>query len=309
MKKSFIFIVILMIIIIAPMSCISRTGESPIIATTDAQGIASLNIDGSKITVRTMDGEQPTKSLSDIKVSAVTHEVTGIIYAIDDTNTYFSQLTILNSGFSNAKMTYLPMYEVGDAEFMISQPMSINLKPNRLKKLTSLPYSDLGSYVESSYPQVNGLLFITSEEMADIKNYMVTLYASPFSDVLYAHIQEKINTSGLEIVPPVYADPTNQAMWVAFTHLITEVFLYLQNRQLDSSDGDKPTCYSKDKNGNYQPVSGGKKDEPVKIFVSPVFELNPEDLQSSTSTQETTGSGDAPGSSGSGTGGGCSDGH
>ncbi|MBL7208576.1 MAG: hypothetical protein ISS52_00615 [Dehalococcoidia bacterium] len=205
-------IVLLLVMAIAVnsvlMSCKSSEPVSKaeaITASTDSNGVANLEMDGRPIAVVAVDETFPAQALPNIKVSVAEQQGVGLVYAVDEEGKFCPQLTFLNSSLSQTEEITVPLSPVGDEGLIMSEPIEIDINPDSLPKVASCHYSGLGSFLMDNYPEVRGIVFLFSGEVSDIEQSTVFIYATPFPEVIYAHLQEGQRMTGLGIIPKVHA--------------------------------------------------------------------------------------------------------
>lgn len=203
----------LIVLIVSTTGCINITINMPgggvesskSEATTDSGGIATLEVEGQPIAVHAVDKTSPSQSLPNVEVSVAEQQGVGLIYTVDKEGKFFPQLTFLNSGLSKACGITVPLSPVGDKDWVMSEPTQIDINPASLPKAASFQYSQFGSFLSDTRPEVRTIVLLFTEQVSDIEHSTVSICTSPFTQVIYAYVQEGHNVTGLEVIPRAHA--------------------------------------------------------------------------------------------------------
>jgi len=187
------------------ISCKSSESVSKAEATTNSEGVAHLKVDGQPITVSIIDETSPSQALANIKVSVAEQQGLGLVSAIDEEGKFYPQLTFLDSGLSQTEVITLSLSPAGDEDWTMSEPIAIGINPHLLHKVASFQATELGPFLADNYPELRNIVFLYTEEMPDFEQSTVSIYTTPFPEVIYAYVQEGEGVTDFGIMPKVYA--------------------------------------------------------------------------------------------------------
>jgi antitoxin component YwqK of YwqJK toxin-antitoxin module len=205
---SLLIVLMLAILLIFTGACSSLDSTIKAVAITDSDGLASVIVDGQPISISVIDRTAYDHALSEIDVYSSTQQDVQLLYLEDVQDNFFPSFQPVfppEDDKTDDGTFQIYLAPTGTSNWTMGTPASLYINIDALKKLTSCPYADLGYILDDKYPSVRGVVFLYDEKIGDIETCQVTLYATPFPQVVYVHLQEKEQISGINFMPIVYA--------------------------------------------------------------------------------------------------------
>lgn len=186
-------------------------------AVTDGDGLASIIVDGESVRVSVMDSTVDGQALAEINLYSGMQQNIQLLYIEDSSGKFFPSIQSVVSRESDGPVT-IYLAPAGARSWTLGQPVAINIDIDELKKIADCPYVDLGYHLRDKYPNVRSIVFLYDDKVADITECQVSLYATPFPQVVYALLREEGQISGTHFMPTVYARST---IWSAIPLFFT----------------------------------------------------------------------------------------
>ncbi len=186
----------------------SSPPEDQIVAyekTTGSTGTAVFKIDGETILTSLVDESSPSQALSNMKVCVAKQQGISLVYAKDERGNYFPKLTFLDSTSPQINAVTVAMTPVNDESWTISQPVTIDINPDLLPEVDSVPYYGLLEFLEDEYPGVEIIVFLFNDKAQDISSSTVSIREAPSPGVIYAYLQDERESAGFGLVKKAHA--------------------------------------------------------------------------------------------------------
>ncbi|MFC1846157.1 hypothetical protein ACFLYM_01925 [Chloroflexota bacterium] len=182
-----------------------KSSQSASEGVTDDRGTANVKVKGRSVKVVAVDDSAPEQAIADVRVRSGEQQGITMLYSADGEGKYFPQLTFLGTSRPEAEVITMPLTPVSGRDWTIGEPFGVEIDPESLPEVGSIPYKEMRDYIIENFPETRSIVFMFTEEVADIESSTVVFHASPFSEVVYAHIKPGQESAGLELVPRVNA--------------------------------------------------------------------------------------------------------
>lgn len=216
MRRAIIFSILVVLLVCAVGCAKVDEGKGTV---TDDSGVGNVDIGGKAVKVIAVNKNSPSEPVSGVKLSTGEQQGIGMVYSTDAGGEYFPNLTFMSEGLGQTDLTTVQLVPAQNKDWIFSEPVKLNINIDKLPRKASFEYAELVSFLADEMPEVKIVVFLFTEEVVDIERCYVSIYSSPFSEVIYAHISETIVGSTLEIMPRVYAiDPASSfaaAVWMS----------------------------------------------------------------------------------------------